>query len=106
MLTIRLGHVHVDTCSNPASARDMAQRGEYDLILCDVSMPHINGLTLLPWLRHSAPHATIVMMSGVADEGVQEKAFMYGATTFLAKPFDRDSLTLTLKQLLLQAGAR
>jgi CheY-like chemotaxis protein len=100
MLTIRLGRVHVDTCSNPSFAGSMVRRGRYEVILCDISMPHINGLMILPILRHSAPNAAIVLMSAVADKGVQEKAFIDGATAFLAKPFDREVLTGTLKQLL------
>ena len=100
MLMIRLGRVHVDTCSIPAFAVGMVRREGYDIILCDISMPDINGLTLLPSLRDSTPDAAIVMMSAVANNGDQEKAFSNGATAFLAKPFDRDLLTATLKEVL------
>ncbi|MBA2253198.1 MAG: response regulator [Nitrospirales bacterium] len=100
MLTIRLGRVHVDTCSNPASAEAMVRRGQYDLILCDVWMAPVSGLTLLPQLRKAAPEASIIMMSGVTNNTVRSQALASGATTFLPKPFDRDSLTLMLKQVL------
>jgi CheY-like chemotaxis protein len=105
MLTIRLGPVHVETCRKPALPGGMVRRQAYDLILCDVSMPDINGLALLPFLRDSAPDAAIVMMSAVADKGVQDKAFLDWATAFLTKPFDRDGLTATLKQLLTTSRA-
>lgn len=100
MLRIRLEQVQIETCSNPALAVAVAQRGSFDLILCDVRMPQMNGLTLLPQLRGAAPHAAIVMMSGMLDDTVRSRAFAYGATTFLAKPFDRESLTINLKQAL------
>lgn len=100
MLTIRFKGIHVDTCSNPMAAQAVVQSGQYDLILCDVSMPGMNGLALLPHLRYSAPHASIVMMSAVADEGVREYAYSCGATTFIAKPFNREVLTMTLQLLL------
>jgi CheY-like chemotaxis protein len=105
MLTIRLGSVHVETCRHPALAVGMVRQRRYDLILCDVSMPDINGLALLPLLRDSAPDAAIVMMSAVADKGVQDKACLDRATAFLTKPFDRDRLTATLKHLLTTSRA-
>jgi DNA-binding NtrC family response regulator len=94
MLKIRLGRVHIETCRNPALAVGHGMTEPLRFNLCDVSMPDINGLALLPPLRHSAPDAAIVIMSAIADKGVQ------GATVFLAKPFDRDVLTATLKHLL------
>lgn len=75
-------------------AHAMVQRQHDDLILCDVSMPGMNGLTLLPSLRSSAPHASVVMMSGDLDLDVQQKAMNLGATTILLKPFDRLPLTV------------
>jgi DNA-binding NarL/FixJ family response regulator len=99
-LRLRLGTELVHTCPNPMSAPAMVQRAQYDLILCDVWMPQMNGLTLLPQLRQLAPRTPILMMSGVADEGIKTTALGYGATQFLAKPFDRQSLAATLKQVM------
>lgn len=100
MLKIRLRSVRIDTCQGSSFAVSMVQQRAYDLILCDVSMPGINGLELLPKLRKAAPHASIFMMSAAFDRGTQTRALANGATAFLAKPFDRDSLTLMLMQTL------
>lgn len=100
MLHIRLGSVQVDTCLGPSFAVHMLQQKQYDLILCDVSMPEINGLDLLPKLRKAAPVAAIFMMSAALDSSVRTSALANGATGFIAKPFDRDALTFTLKQTL------
>src|SRR3569832_2000698 len=67
MVSIRLQPVQVDLCRNPEFAVMMVQRGQHDVILCDVSMPTINGLDLLPRLRKAAPAASILLMSGVED---------------------------------------
>jgi len=99
-LRLRLGTELIHTCPNPMSAPAMVQQAQYDLILCDVWMPQMNGLTLLPQLRQLAPRTPILMMSGVADEGIKTTALGYGATQFLAKPFDRQSLAATLKQVM------
>jgi DNA-binding NtrC family response regulator len=100
MLTIRLQPVHVETCPGSALAVRMVQLGRYDIILCDVWMPKINGLDLLPKLREAAPEASILMMSAALSPSVRNRAFADGATGFLPKPFDRDALTMELKQIL------
>lgn len=100
MLRLRLWRVRIDTCDHPTKAVTLVQQGNYDLILCDVHMPQITGIVLLPELRQAAPDASIVMMSGVVDDSLRSAAFAYGATMWVAKPFDRQALTITLKQVL------
>jgi diguanylate cyclase len=100
MLRIRLQPVHVDTCPGSAFAVWMVQQGHYDVILCDVCMPQTNGLELLPRLRAVDGGASILMMSATLDRSVRNRALADGAMGIVAKPFDRDTLTLALKQAL------
>ncbi len=100
MLTIRLWRIEVDTCDQPSTAVALATARPYDLILCDCWMPDMNGLDLLPQLRQAAPHTTILMMSGSLNEVVRQTALACGARDVLAKPFDRETLALTLKAAL------
>jgi diguanylate cyclase len=100
MLRIRLQPVHVDTCPGSAFAVWMVQQGHYDVILCDVCMPQTNGLELLPRLRAVDGGASILMMSATLDRNIQNRALAEGAIGFVVKPFDRDALTLALKQAL------
>ena len=103
MLKLRLWRIAVDTCENPGDAVERVKSVPFDLILCDVCMPWISGLDLLPALREAAPHACIVMMSGDPwDKTLQARAAAYGVTTFLPKPFDRQAVTTGLKALLNQ----
>jgi DNA-binding NtrC family response regulator len=100
MLRIRLQPVHVDTCPGPAFAVWMVQQGHYDVILCDVCMPQTNGLELLPRFRAIGGGASILMMSATLNRSVRNRALADGAMGIVAKPFDRDALTVTLKQAL------
>lgn len=100
MLRIRLQPVHVDTCPGPAFAVWTVQQGHYDVILCDLCMPETNGLELLPRLRAIDGDVSILMMSATLDRNIQNRALADGATGFVVKPFDRDALTMTLKQAL------
>ena len=100
MLKIRLQDVQIDTCCDPVLAVGMARQHDYDLILCDVCMPVISGLELLPKLRYERPNVAIIAMSGVADQPLNDAALSYGATAFLAKPFEREVLTTVIKAAL------
>ncbi len=74
--------------------------GTLDVILCDVCMPQTNGLELLPRLRAIGGGASILMMSATLNRSVRNRALADGAMGIVAKPFDRDALTVTLKQAL------
>jgi two-component system response regulator PfeR len=100
MLKIRLEDVEVNMCSDPVLAVGMARQHDYDLILCDVCMPRISGLELLPQLRYERPNVAIIAMSGVADQSLNDAALLSGATAFLAKPFEREVLTTVIKAVL------
>jgi two-component system, response regulator YesN len=100
MVRMRLQPVHVDTCHGSAFAVRMVQQGHYDVILCDVWMPETNGLELLPRLREVDPDVSILMMSATLDRNIQNRALAERAIGFVVKPFDRDALTMTLKQAL------
>jgi DNA-binding NtrC family response regulator len=100
MLKIRLQDVQVDKCCDPVSAVGMVRQQDYDVILCDVCMPRVSGLELLPQLRYERPNVAIIAMSGIADESLNNTALLYGATAFVAKPFDREVLSTVLKTTL------
>jgi DNA-binding NtrC family response regulator len=100
MVRIRMQPIHVDTCHGSAFAVRMVQQGHYDVILCDICMPQTNGLELLPRLRAVDGGASILMMSATLDRNIQNRALAEGAIGFVVKPFDRDGLTLALKQAL------
>jgi CheY-like chemotaxis protein len=77
-----------------------------DLVLTDLILKEIDGLTLLRWIRHS-PNSPdrflpVLMLSGAADRTYVEQARDLGITEFLAKPFT----ARTIGSRLLHALAR
>jgi DNA-binding NtrC family response regulator len=99
-LKIRLERIVIDTSNSAADGLARPKRNHYNIILCDVSMPDIDGLCLRPELKKIAPNSSIIMMTGHGDESTRKTAASLGALELIHKPFDRHSLVGTLKQVL------
>jgi DNA-binding NarL/FixJ family response regulator len=56
-----------------------------DLVVLDLTMPDMDGLTALPKLREAAPEAAIVMLTAAEDEANLLSAIRFGATGYLLK---------------------
>ena len=70
-----------------------------DVVLLDVQLPDYSGLELLHQFKMYSETSAVIMMSGVGNlQGVIE-SMKLGAETFLQKPFDHDTLMLTLQQV-------
>jgi len=70
--------------------------GHCDLILCDLKMPGMSGLTVLGETQRIVPNTPFVLMSGHAGPVEIEQAKTEGASAFIAKPFTPDELMRTL----------
>jgi DNA-binding NtrC family response regulator len=99
-LKIRLEHIVIDTASSGADGFAQAESNRYNIILCDISMPDLNGLALLPRLKKIAPDSAIIMMTADGEESTRRTAASLGAFELIHKPFDRPALVRALKQVL------
>ncbi|MFT3724136.1 MAG: chemotaxis-specific protein-glutamate methyltransferase CheB [Hyphomonadaceae bacterium] len=75
-------------CSDGAQAVAAAAAVRPDVIVLDIEMPNLDGLSALPQLRKAAPDARIVMASTLTTQGAAQtvKALALGAADFIAKP--------------------
>ena len=77
-----------------------AEAQPFDLILLDIRMPGMDGLTLLGHVRAKRPDAQVVIMTahGTVETAIQ--AMQRGAYDYLAKPFDLDEALLLAERAL------
>ena len=73
---------------------------EIDMILSDINMPRMDGLTLLDHLKKEAPLIKSVMVSAYGDMENIRTAMNRGAYDFITKPIDFHDLTLTMEKTL------
>lgn len=74
----------------------------FDLIITDLNMPNMDGLTMIRELRRSPGQAgvPIVFLTTESDDSVKMEAKSAGATGWLVKPFNADQLVRVAKKVL------
>ncbi len=87
--------------SDPESALEAlgARRHEFDLMVCDVAMPRMNGLEVLVRAQQTAPEIPVVMLTGDNTAETAVKALQSGAFNYLTKPLrDPDAVAAILSR--------
>jgi DNA-binding NarL/FixJ family response regulator len=73
-------------------------RRQPDVVLLDVRMPDVDGLTVLARLHARHPDVKVVMLSAISDPEVANEALRLGATAYLDKRVDPADLASTLRK--------
>jgi two-component system response regulator AtoC len=84
-----------------ASAEDALKElsaRDYDLVLTDVRMPHMDGIALTRAIQERQPAATVIVMSAYGSHQAALEAMKAGAYDFLPKPFRPDDVVLCLRK--------
>lgn len=77
-----------------------------DLVISDIKMPKMDGLTLLKTLKHASPETATVMMTAFASTETAIEAMKEGAYDYLTKPFQIDEVKLIIKNVLERKALR
>jgi two-component system, NtrC family, response regulator AtoC len=83
---------------DPEQALRRAAAEAFDLILCDVQMPKMDGVTFLRRYRAEGGQALLIMMSAYGSEDSALAAMREGAYDYLHKPFRPDEVTMTVRK--------
>jgi len=82
----------VDGARNGREGLKRAQRDTYDLVLLDLLLPGIDGLSVLHQLSKTHPALPVVIVSARSDLPTKLRGFGLGAADYLSKPFSFDEL--------------
>ncbi|HRY33666.1 MAG TPA: sigma-54 dependent transcriptional regulator [Bacteroidales bacterium] len=89
----------VDEAENGLMALDMARQASYDIVLCDIKMPRMDGLEVLEQIREFTD-AQVIMISGHGTIETAVEAIRKGAYDYIAKPLDMNRTMITIRNAL------
>jgi DNA-binding NtrC family response regulator len=100
------GHT-VELAENAAQAREVRESLRPDLVLLDIWMPDVDGITLLKeWGATGRLTMPVIMMSGHGTIDTAVEATRHGATAFLEKPITLQKLLRAVEQALMKPAQR
>lgn len=81
---------------------DKLNGGQFDLIVTDLNMPKMDGLTMIRELRKMPAHmgVPVIFLTTESDNDLKQQAKAAGATGWLTKPFDPESLVKIVRKVL------
>jgi two-component system, NtrC family, response regulator AtoC len=97
-LLLEAGH-QVVTASDGAAGADYIKRRLFDVVICDVRLPQLDGLTLFRRIRKEAPGTEVILMTAYLEVSQAVSPLKEGAYDYLTKPFDMDELLLQVRRL-------
>jgi DNA-binding NtrC family response regulator len=87
----------VSSAMSAKEALGMIKKGAYDAIILDLQMPGMDGIEALKAIKDIQPEAQIILLTGHATVEKGVEAIKLGATDFIEKPADLETLTRKIK---------
>jgi two-component system, NtrC family, response regulator AtoC len=86
----------VTDCADGTAALQALERETFDIVLTDVRLPGVDGLTVFRTARRASPRAAVVLMTAYADAEDAVAVMREGARDYVQKPFEIDELLIRL----------
>ncbi len=90
----------VDLATNGPEGLELFDKGTYDIVLCDIKMPDMDGLEVLDKLMEKSHDAAVIMISGHGNIDTAVDAIKKGAYDFIEKPLDLNRLLVTIRNAM------
>jgi len=85
--TLALAEYEVDTAADASSALGLVRTSEYDLLIADLRMPGMDGITLIRQVRGIRSELPVIIITGFSSESSAIEAVNLGVAGYLRKPF-------------------
>lgn len=89
----------VTTSKNGTDALKKIEGEDFDILIADIKMPGIDGLTLLAEVKDKHPNTEVIIITGFGSVESAVEAMKRGATDYITKPFNLDELNLKIKKI-------
>ena len=94
------------TCGDPLVALSTFREGAFNVVITDIHMPGMDGMTLMRALREVQPELPVVVVTGQGTVDTAIQALREGATGMLVKPFTGEELLAEVRRALSAAQMR
>ncbi|KLU58049.1 response regulator transcription factor [Paenibacillus sp. FSL R5-0623] len=101
---LKKNNYSVDMVHDGRSGLDYAQSGIYDLLLLDIMMPEMDGITVLKKLRSEGIHTPVILLTAKGELSDKVTGLDYGADDYIAKPFATEELLARIRAALRRKG--
>jgi two-component system chemotaxis response regulator CheY len=100
--TLKGAGYDVEEAADGKQALDKAKGGKFNLVISDVNMPVMDGISLIKELRTLADYkfTPILMLTTESTSDKKQEGKAAGATGWIVKPFNPDQLLTTIKKVL------
>ncbi len=99
----------VGKAKNGEEVYDLIRKEEPDVVLLDIIMPKLDGLTVMEKVNKDnslKKHPAFVVMSAIGKEAITDDAFNLGASYYIMKPFDNEMVINRIKHLKLSMNRK
>lgn len=97
--TLLINNFNVTFSTNGKQALEILNNYTFDVIVSDIMMPHLDGLTMLKYLRNSSNNTPVLFLSALSTTYDIVKGFETGCNDYLKKPFAMSELIVRIRAL-------
>ena len=90
----------IGEAQNGIEAIEMAEQLKPELVLMDITIPNVDGITATEIILRKVPEIKVVICSAITNEVTKAKALKAGAKDFIKKPFDRETLIEVVERVI------
>lgn len=101
---LELSSYHVDTLSDPTKVLDQLRTEEYHLLIIDLMMPQLDGISLIEQIRKQDSDIAIMIFTGYPSVESAVEALKLQVSDYLKKPFDLEELRTKIAEVLRKKG--
>jgi len=95
-------HCSVEAVENGSDALRKMERNSFDLVLLDLRMPGMDGMSVLKLMKQRWPESEVVVITGYPSIETAKEAIQLGAYDYLAKPTDPDQVIKVASRAITQ----